>query len=414
MSDLKAEAKKQLEIIKKHTAEIVPEEELLEKLYRSLRDGKPLRVKLGVDPTAPDLHLGHAVVLRKLKDFQDLGHQVILLIGDYTGLVGDPSGRKTARPVLTEDEIKANAKTYTSQAFKILDPEKTIIDYNSRWFKKMSFIDVLNLCGKFTVARLLERDDFSERIKSGTPIFLHELLYPIMQAYDSVALKADVELGGTDQKFNLLAGRDLQLVFGQEPQAIITMPLLEGTDGVRKMSKSYGNYIGLTDPPEEMFGKIMSLPDEIIIRYYNLALFTDPEELKRIAAGLESGELHPAEVKRNLAEAVVALYHGEEEAKKARREFDRVFKEKQLPSKIRDFCISEDIYNSKGKVWIVQVLRQSGLASSNSEARRLIEQGGVRIDGKLIESPDFEWVPQDGQVLQVGKRKFIKLKVGAS
>ena len=411
MSTLKVEARMQLEIIKKHTVDVIPEDELIKKIHRSLERKKPLRVKLGVDPTAPDLHLGHAVVLRKLKDFQDLGHQVILLIGDYTGLVGDPSGRKSARPVLSEEEIIANAKTYTEQAFKILDAERTIIDYNSRWFKKMTFMDVLNLCGKFTVARLLERDDFSERIKGELPIFLHELLYPVMQAYDSVALEADVELGGTDQKFNLLAGRDLQPVFGQEPQVIITMPLLEGTDGVRKMSKSYGNYIGLNDAPEEMFGKVMSLPDEMIIRYYDLALFKDSEELKKIAGDLANGKLHPAEVKRNLAEEIVALYWGEEKAKMARREFDRVFKEKQLPSKVKEFELSSDIFNEEGSVWIVQVLRKSGLASSNSEARRLIEQGGVKLDGSLIKSHDFKWVPLNGQVLQVGKRKFIKLKV---
>lgn len=414
MLNLKAETERQMEIIKKHTVDVVPENELLEKIYRSLEEKKPLRVKLGVDPTAPDMHLGHAVVLRKLKDFQDLGHQVILLIGDYTGLVGDPSGRKTARPVLTEEEIKANAKTYTDQAFKILNAEKTIIDYNSRWFKKMTFMNVLNICGKFTVARLLERDDFSERIKSELPIFLHEMLYPVMQAYDSVALEADVELGGTDQKFNLLAGRDLQPVFGQEPQVIITMPLLEGTDGVQKMSKSYGNYIGLTDVPEDMFGKVMSLPDKMITRYYDLTLFRDSTELEEIARALASGKLHPAEVKRDLAEEIVALYWGREKAKTARQEFDRVFKEKQLPSKVKDFELSADIFNEEGNVWIVQVLRKSGLASSNSEARRLIEQGGVKLDGGLIKSHDYRWIPLDGQVLQVGKRKFIKLKVKSS
>lgn len=408
---LKKEVERQIKKIKAHTVEVIPLDELEKKIYKSLREEKPLKVKLGVDPTAPDLHLGHSVVLRKLRDFQELGHQVILLIGDYTGLVGDPSGRKSVRPVLTEEEIRENAKTYTSQAFKILDPDKTTIDYNSRWFKGMLFKDVLNLCGKFTVARLLERDDFNKRMEKELPIYLHELLYPVMQAYDSVALKADVELGGTDQKFNLLTARDLQIVFQQEPQIVITMPLLEGTDGTRKMSKSYGNYIGITEPPAEMFGKIMSIPDEFISRYYDLVLFYPSEKVKNIREELEKGTRHPAKVKRELAERIIEFYYSEKDAKKARKEFDRVFKHQELPSDIPDFKVTEDIYNQSGKIWIVRLLKKAELVSSNSEARRLISQGGVKLDGKVIEDDNFEWVPDNGQVVRVGKRRFIKLVV---
>jgi tyrosyl-tRNA synthetase len=411
VGSLKKEIERQLKVIKRHAVDVLPEEELIIKLERSLKENRPLKVKLGVDPTAPDLHLGHAVVLRKLRDFQDLGHTAILLIGDYTGLIGDPSGRKTTRPVLSEEEIKKNAETYVEQAFKILDPEKTVIDYNSRWLKPLTFADVIRLCGKFTVARLLERDDFELRMKSEQPIFLHELLYPVMQAYDSVMLEADVELGGTDQKFNLLAGRDLQLAMGQEPQIIVTMPLLEGLDGVRKMSKSYGNYIAFNDSPEEMFGKVMSISDELIARYYALVLFYDEERVEEIKEGISSGRLHPAEIKRNLAEEIVTLYHGPEAARKAREEFDRVFKEKQLPSEIPEFEVKNNLYNENGKVWLVKLIKEAGLVPSNSEARRLIEQGGVKLNGQAITDPSFEFSPRNGDILKVGKRKFLKLHV---
>lgn len=411
MNSLEQEVQRQLEIIKSHAVDVIPEDELKEKLRRSISQNRPLRVKLGVDPTAPDLHLGHAVVLHKLRQFQDLGHQVILLIGDYTGLVGDPSGRKTTRPVLSEQEIKKNAETYTEQAFKILDKDRTVIDYNSRWFRELSFLDVIRLCGKFTVSRLLERDDFEQRFRSEQPIFLHELLYPVMQAYDSVALQADVELGGTDQKFNLLAGRDLQQALGQEPQVIITMPLLEGTDGVRKMSKSYGNYIGLTDDPFDMFGKVMSIPDELMLRYFELALFYSQEEIEKLKQGLETGRLHPAELKRDLAEQIVARYHDREKARQARAQFDRVFKQKELPDEIPEFEIPDYLFNKDKRVWIVKLLKESGMVPSNSEARRLIAQGGVRLDGETLTDSDFVWQPVDGQVIKIGKRKFLKLKV---
>ncbi len=410
---LTAEIERQLKIIKRHAVDVLPEDELVKKLERSIRENKPLKVKLGVDPTAPDLHLGHAVVLRKLRDFQDLGHQVILLIGDYTGLIGDPSGRKTTRPVLTEDELKENAKTYVDQAFKILDPERTVIDYNSRWLKPLTFADVLKLCGKFTIARLLERDDFTLRMQSEQPIFLHELLYPVMQAYDSVMLEADVELGGTDQKFNLLAGRDLQMAMGQEPQIIVTMPLLEGLDGTRKMSKSYGNYIAFNDPPQEMFGKVMSVSDELMFRYYELVLYWEKEEVEKLKKEVSEGTLHPADAKRNLAEKIVEFYHGKEAARKAREEFDRIFKDKELPEEIPVYTVKSDLFNDEGRVWIVNLLKASGMVASNSEARRLIEQGGVKLNGSIVRDPGYEFIPQDGDVLKVGKRKFLKLQVKA-
>ncbi|MEM3068965.1 MAG: tyrosine--tRNA ligase [Nitrososphaerales archaeon] len=405
------EVEKQFNIIVSGTEEVIPREELLQKLRASLQINKPLKIKFGVDPTSPDLHLGHAVILRKLRDFQDLGHIVILLIGDYTARVGDPSGRSSTRPMLSPEEIEKNAKTYTDQAFKILDPKKTIIDYNSRWFSKMGFDEVLKLTAKFTVARLLERDDFEARYKKRVPIFLHEFLYPIMQGYDSVALKCDVEIGGTDQKFNMLAGRMLQEEFGQEPQVVITMPILEGIDGVRRMSKSLGNYVGLTEPPEEMFGKIMSIPDELMVRYFKLATDLSLEEISQIEKGLRDGSLHPAEVKRRLAWEIVRLYHGEEEANKARSEFNRVFKEKELPSKIPYYRVPEEIIKENGRVWIVRLLTSLGLAETNSEAKRLIEQSGVKIDGRVVNDVDLEFIPHEGQVVQVGKRKFARLRV---
>lgn len=408
--EIEKEAERQFNIILSGTEEVIPKEELLSKLRTSLEKNKPLKIKFGVDPTCPDLHLGHAVILRKLKQFQDLGHTVVLLIGDYTARVGDPSGRSSTRPMLSPQEIEENAKTYTEQAFKILDSQKTVIDYNSRWFSKMGFDDILRLAAKFTVARLLERDDFETRYKKGVPIFLHEFLYPIMQGYDSVALECDVEIGGTDQKFNMLAGRELQGDFGQEPQIVITMPILEGIDGVRRMSKSLGNYVGLTDSPTEMFGKIMSIPDELMVRYFKLATDLSSDEVGSIEKGLKTGELHPAETKRKLAWEIVRLYHGEEGADRARAEFDRVFKEKELPSEIPNYDIPQEIVKENGKVWIVRLLTFLGLAKTSGEARRLIEQNGVKIEGRIVEDVDFEFVPRRGQIIQVGKRKFARIR----
>ncbi len=401
----------QVEHIRRNAAEVLPLEELGQKVARSIEQDRPLTIKLGVDPTAPDLHLGHAVVLGKLRDFQELGHQVVLLIGDFTALVGDPSGQKTTRPVLTPEEIEQNARTYTEQAFKILDPERTVLDRNSRWFSQMSFSDMLRLCGAFTVARLLERDDFTQRMEKEHPIYLHELLYPVMQAYDSVALAADVEIGGTDQKFNMLAGRVAQLAHDQEPQVVVTMPILEGTDGVRKMSKSYGNYIGLTHPPAEMFGRIMSIPDELVGRYHALAAGTAPERVAEIESGLVDGSYHPAAAKRDLAEAIVARYHGEVAAHGARQEFDRVFKRHELPSDIPTMRIPPDIIDPEGRVGIVALVYAVELVASRSEARRLIAQQGIRLNDKVIDDIEFTFAPTDGDIVRIGKRKILKLQV---
>jgi len=309
-----ASVEEQLEVIRRGTVEIIPEEELIKKLERSIRENRPLRIKEGFDPTAPDIHLGHVVTIRKLKQFQDLGHQVIFLIGDFTGMIGDPSGRNEMRKPLTKEEVLKNAETYKAQIFKILDPEKTIIEFNSRWCTPMKFEDVLVLASKYTVARILERDDFYKRYKEGKPISVLEFLYPLIQGYDSVALRADVEVGGTDQKFNLLVGREIQREYGQEPQVILTMPLLVGTDGVEKMSKSLGNYIGITEPPEEMYGKVMSIPDDLIYPYFELATDVPNEELARIKRDLEDPEVNPRDLKRRLAREIVTLYHGREMA----------------------------------------------------------------------------------------------------
>jgi tyrosyl-tRNA synthetase len=412
----------QLEIICQEAEEILPLEELQEKLERSVASGLPLRIKYGVDPTAPDLHLGHAVPLRKLREFQDLGHEVILLIGDFTARIGDPSERSITRPQLPPEIIEENAQTYTDQAFKILDKDKTTIEYNSNWFAKMSFEDVLKLAAQFTVARLLERDDFASRYAQEIPIGLHEFLYPIMQGYDSVALKSDVELGGTDQKFNMLAGRDLQKYFGQEPQVVITLPILEGVDGVKRMSKSQGNYIGLTEPPEEMFGKVMSIPDSIMIRYFKLATCLPEEEVKRIEKGLAEGSLHPAEIKRRLAREIVTIYHGKEAADRAQKVFDAKFKKvsgktavEQLATiegfEIPEVVLPKQLFES-GKIWVVKILTHCGLAKTNSEGRRLIQQRAVRINNELVTSVDLDIAVSDGDIVQVGKRRLVRLRIG--
>lgn len=406
-------ADQQLKKIAEGAVEILPVEDLKKKLARSLKTAKPLNIKLGVDPTAPDLHLGHAVPLRKLRQFQELGHLVTLIIGDFTALIGDPSGRSATRPPLTPDEIEAHAKTYIEQAYKILDPAMMTMRRNSEWLNPLNFADILRLASQFTVARLLERDDFFNRYKNEQPISLHEFLYPVAQAYDSVAVKADVEIGGTDQKFNLLAGRELMEKMNLEPQVCLTLPLLEGTDGVQKMSKSYGNYVGLTEPPNEQFGKVMSIPDELMIRYFRLCTPMPYQEIDVIEAGLKDGRLHPAQVKRRLAHEIVRLYYDEAAADAAQAEFDRIFKEKELPSEMPEFKITSDLLKD-GKIWIVKLITTVGFASSNGEARRLIEQGGVRLNGGAVTSPDAELVVKDGDILQVGKRKFAKLVVSDS
>lgn len=397
----------QLHIIKSGTAQIVPESALLEKLKR----GVPLNVKLGVDPTAPDIHLGHAVPLRKLRQFQDLGHQVTLIIGDGTALIGDPSGRNTTRPQLSREKIQENAQTYVDQAFKILDPEKTVLRYNSEWILDLNMESLLKLLANFTVARILERDDFHNRYTSGQSISLHEFLYPVMQAYDSVVIKADVELGGTDQLFNLLAGRELMEKMGMEPQVALTMPLLEGTDGVRKMSKSYGNYIGLTDEPADMFGKTMSIPDEMIAKYYRLASSKTPEEVDAIEAALADGSADPYELKRALGRDLCDTYHGAGAGEEAQAEFDRVFKESQLPEDIAVVSVGLTP-NDEGLIYLPGVLKEAGLAPSAGEARRLIDGGGVKINQEPVEPKSYNVDPamlSTGCVLQVGKRKYARL-----
>ncbi len=411
IKDIEDKAKEQLERIKLGTVEIIPEVELFERLKSSIENNKPLKVKFGVDPTSTDLHLGHAVPLRKLRLFQDLGHEVILIIGDFTAMIGDPSGQTVTRPPLSRDQVLENAKTYTEQAFKILNKERTKVVYNSEWLSRLTLEDLLRLTSKFTVARLLERDDFFKRYKEQKPIALHEFLYPVMVAYDSVMVKCDIEMGGTDQKFNLLAGRELMRAMNLTPQICLTTPILVGTDGTRKMSKSYGNYVGLTDEPFEMFGKIMSIDDSLMVSYYTLCTDVELAKVEEIREGLENGVLHPAEVKRDLAEAIVRLYHGEDMAKLARKEFDRVFKQKEVPQKIPEKRIPPEIVKADGRVWVVKLLTTLGLAQSSSEARRFIEQGGVRINEKEVRSVDDEVFVSSGDVIKVGKRKFVKLIV---
>jgi len=403
----------QMRIILSGTEECLPEGDLRGKVERAIREDKPLRVKFGVDPTRPDLHLGHAVPLRKLRQFQDLGHTAILLIGDFTARVGDPSARDVTRPQLTAGEVQANAETYTEQAFRILDRDRTVVDYNSRWLAPLTFEELLKLTSYFTVARMLERDDFSRRYSDNVSIGLHEFLYPVMQAYDSIALEADVEIGGTDQIFNLLAARELQKSMGQEPQSVLTLPILVGLDGEKKMSKSLGNHVGLTDPPQEMFGKLMSLDDRLMPDYFRLTTALEPEEVEDIIKGLEEGGLHPAEAKRKLAREVVGLYWGREAAEEAEKHFDRVFKEKELPRDIPEVVVPPGELR-EGRIWLPRLLVLSGLASSTSEGRRLISQGGVKVGEEVVEDTEAELRGEelDGLVLQRGKRHFRKLRYG--
>lgn len=396
----------QFHIIQSGAAQIVPEKALMDKLKR----GKPLNIKLGVDPTAPDIHLGHAVPLRKLRQFQDLGHQVTLIIGDGTALIGDPSGRNSTRPQLTREQIKENAQTYVDQAFKVLDPEKTTLRYNSEWILSLGMEELLKIASNFTVARILERDDFHNRYTSELPISLHEFLYPIMQAYDSVVIKADVELGGTDQLFNLLAGRELMEKMGMEPQVCLTLPLLEGTDGVKKMSKSYGNYIGLTDAPNDMFGKVMSIPDELMVKYYRLASTVPVDQIDAIEKGLAADEIHPNRCKRDLAQNIVAAYYDEEAAKEAEAAFDRQFKQHEVPEDIPEFA-ADLTPNEEGTVYLAKLIADSGLTKSTGDARRMIDQGGVKINGEAVAAKAYNVAPStlEGAVIQVGKRKFVRL-----
>ncbi len=399
-------AEEQFHILQSGAAQIIPEDLLKKKLAR----GTSLNVKLGVDPTAPDIHIGHAVPLRKLRQFQDLGHHVTLIIGDGTALIGDPSGRNTTRPQLSREQVAQNAQTYVDQAFKILDREKTTLRYNSEWILDLNMESLLKLMANFTVARILERDDFTKRYKANQPISLHEFLYPVMQAYDSVVVKADVELGGTDQLFNLLAGRELMEKMGMEPQVCLTLPLLEGTDGVKKMSKSYGNYIGLTDEPADMFGKVMSIPDALMVKYYRLASTAPVDEVDQIDKDLASGKADPNKTKRALARNIVAAYHGQEAAQEAEQAFDRQFKKHEIPEDIPEYAADLTV-NDQGKVYLARVIHEAGMASSAGEARRLIDGGGVKINGQAVPAKEYNIEPEKlkGAVLQVGKRKFARL-----
>jgi tyrosyl-tRNA synthetase len=402
-----SDAAEQLKIIASGAADIVP----VEALKTKLQSGRPLTIKLGVDPTAPDLHLGHAVPLRKLRQFQDLGHTVVLIIGDFTALIGDPSGRSTTRPPLTAEQIEANAATYIEQAFKVLDPNMTVMRRNSEWLAPLGFADVLRLASQFTVARILERDDFQKRYREGIGISLHELLYPMAQAYDSVAIKADVELGGTDQLFNLLAGRELMEKLDLEPQVCLTLPLLEGTDGVQKMSKSYGNYVGLTDEPDDMFGKVMSIPDALMIKYYRLCTALTVDEIDMLESALAAGTEHPNLAKRRLAREIVGLYHGERAAVDAEEAFDRVFKHREMPEEIAEVRVARS-----DPVYVPGLMKEAGLAATASEARRLIDGGAVRIDGEPYAPQggayDLAWSAVAGKVLQAGKRRYARILEG--
>ena len=395
----------QLTYLKKGTVDLIREEDLRVKLERAAKTGKPLRVKLGLDPTAPDIHLGHTVVIRKLKAFQDLGHIVIFLIGDFTGMIGDPSGKNVTRPPLSREEINANAETYQQQMFKLLDPEKTELRFNGEWMDKFTAADFVKLTAKTTVRQILERDDFEKRMREEKPISLHELLYPLVQGYDSVALNADVELGGTDQKFNLLMGRNLQREFDQEPQVIMTTPLLEGLDGVNKMSKSLNNYIGIEEPPGEMFGKVMSISDELMWRYYELLTDVPVDEINAVRFRCESGAENPRDAKVDLAKRIIKDFHSKIEADAAADEFERRFVRKEVPDEIEEKQIDAGSYK------LAELIVSTGLAASKGEARRLIEQGGVKVNGEKASNNGADvTVGNQATLLQVGKRKFLKVR----
>jgi len=396
----------QIDEIRRGVSEIIPEDELVRKIERSIASKTPLNIKLGCDPSKPDLHLGHSVVLRKLRQFQDLGHQAILIVGDFTGMIGDPSGRSKTRPPLTIDETRRNGQTYFEQATKILSTKKIRMLYNSEWLGKMTFSDVILLGSKYTVARMLERDDFERRYRTGEPISIHELLYPLAQAMDSVAIRADVELGGTDQKFNLLVGRDIQKEHGLDPQVTITMPILAGTDGVEKMSKSLDNYIGINEAPGQIYGKTLSIPDDQIYNYFELTTNVESKQLRKIQTQLADTKQNPRDLKRLLARTLVAQYHGEPFAIAAEEEFDKVFIKRETPDSIPEFTL--DIEN--GSIGIIKLLTTTKMVSSNGEARRMIEQGGVSIDGKRIENQQTTLTIKESIVLKVGKRKFLRVK----
>lgn len=397
----------QLKIIRRGVKEIIDEKEFVALLEKSIKTGKPLRVKAGFDPTAPDLHLGHTVLLQKMKQFQDLGHEVIFLVGDFTGMIGDPTGKSATRKSLSPEEVRENAKTYLDQVYLILNREKTVVAYNSEWMNRFTSADMIGLAGRYTVARMLERDDFQKRLANNLPVSIHELLYPLIQGYDSVALKADVELGGTDQKFNLLVGRDLQRAYGMSPQTIITTPLLEGTDGVQKMSKSLGNSIGVFDPPDDMFGKIMSLSDEMMWRYYELLSDLSADELEALRRKADSGDLNPKDAKVNLGKEIVTRYHSPSAAQSAAAEFESVFKNKNIPENVPQV----KTWGAESR-WICKVLAENTLTESTSAARRLIQQGAVAVDGEKISEVNLELQGNRDYLIRVGKKRFLKIVVG--
>jgi tyrosyl-tRNA synthetase len=402
---LEKEVAAQFEYLKKGSVEIIQEDELKAKLKRSLEQNKPLQIKAGFDPTAPDIHIGHTVLLRKMKHYQDLGHDVVFLIGDFTGLIGDPSGRSKTRPAMTREEIDKNAETYKTQVFHILDAEKTIIDFNSRWLGALTSYEIIKLMAKYTVARILERDDFTNRLNKGQPISTHELLYPLMQAYDSVALKTDVEMGGTDQKFNLLVGRDIQKEFGLEPQIVHTMPLLEGLDGVEKMSKSLDNYVGITEPASEIFGKLMSIADPLMYRYYELLTDISIAEIDTLRQRAADGTANPKDQKVRLAAMIAADFWGQAEADKAVAEFDRIFKQKGLPEEIAEIAVAHLPTN------LLDVIAANNILPSRGEAKRMVRQGGVYLDGERIDDIGYTLDLKPGQeaILKLGKKRFFKI-----
>ena len=399
----------QLQYLNKGVVDIIRPEELKAKLERSSQTQRPLRVKAGFDPTAPDLHLGHTVLIRKLKHFQDLGHTVIFLIGDFTGMIGDPTGRNVTRKQLSKEEVFQNAETYKQQVFKILDPEKTVLDFNSRWMSSMKSEDFMRLASRYTVARMLERDEFSNRLKNNQPISIHEMLYPLLQGYDSVALKSDVELGGTDQKFNLLVGRELQKEYDQEPQIVLTMPILEGLDGVQKMSKSLGNYVGINDPPQDMFGKIMSISDQLMYRYYELCTDLGTQQVEQIRGDIAQNRLHPMTAKTSLAKSIVSQFHSPQAAQVAEEEFNRVFRDRSNPVQMEEKILP----GSAGKIRLAKLMAQLGLAGSINEAVRLIEQEAVTLNNQKVgdTKAELDLSKSSSYILRVGKRRFVRVLV---
>ena len=397
------DVEREIEILKRGAVDVINEQDLRRKLSQAKTEGRSLRVKLGMDPTAPDLHLGHTVVIQKLKQFQELGHTAIFLIGDFTGLIGDPTGRIETRPTLTKEELMANAETYKDQVFKILDPEKTEVRFNSEWMEAMNAADMIRLCAQYTVARMLERDDFRKRLHNNLPISVHEFLYPLVQAYDSVALRADVELGGHDQIFNLLVGRDIQKAYGQESQIVLTVPLLEGTDGVNKMSKTYGNYVGIDEAPDAMFGKLMSISDELMLKYYELLSDISLDELNALKNGIRTGNVHPKDAKVGFAKEIITRFHGEGEARAAEDRFERIFKNREIPEDIEVVKVKRQ----EAGTWLPKLLAHTGMVSSTSEAKRMIAQGAVSINSAKISTEDVP--PENELVIKVGKRTFKKV-----